>query len=248
MAFLFCDSFDHYVTADISEKWSAGSLVVGAGAGRRGSAAFRADFNQFNAVTRTLPVTNATAIIGVAYKPTTIISHGSGTFLQIRAGGTTMVGRKLSAAGFIEAWRGSAYTGTLLGTATTGALTTGAFAYVEVKALIHPSAGTITVRVDNAVVLTLSGQNTGGSSWDNVQLANTDSGGFGANWYYDDLYILDGAGAAPWNDFLGDCRVDARVPTGAGATTAWTPSTGANWQNVDDANPDDDSTYNSTPT
>jgi hypothetical protein len=39
--------------------------------------------------------------------------------------------------------------------------------------------------------------------------------------------------------------VDARFPTAAGATTGWTPSTGANWAAVDDAAPNDDTDYTS---
>lgn len=43
---------------------------------------------------------------------------------------------------------------------------------------------------------------------------------------------------------------ETEVPTGAGATTQWTPSAGSNWQNVDDAvgAPDADSTYNESST
>jgi hypothetical protein len=52
----------------------------------------------------------------------------------------------------------------------------------------------------------------------------------------------------PLNDFFGRVRVDARVPTGAGATTGFTPLAGSNWQNVDDAAPDDDTTYSSATT
>lgn len=38
-------------------------------------------------------------------------------------------------------------------------------------------------------------------------------------------------------------------PTGAGASTQWTPSAGSNWQNVDDGVvPDDDTTYNASAT
>ena len=37
-------------------------------------------------------------------------------------------------------------------------------------------------------------------------------------------------------------------PNGVGGANVWTPSAGANWQNVDEATADDDTTYNSTAT
>jgi hypothetical protein len=65
---------------------------------------------------------------------------------------------------------------------------------------------------------------------------------------FDDFYVLDGTGPAPLNGFLGDCRVDVRLPTAAGATTGWTPSAGANWAAVDDAAPNADTDYVSAAT
>jgi hypothetical protein len=66
---------------------------------------------------------------------------------------------------------------------------------------------------------------------------------------YDDLYVLDGSGPAPRNDFLGDCRVDVRLPTAQGNSHAWTPTPVVdNALNVDDPAPDDETTYNATTT
>jgi len=59
--------------------------------------------------------------------------------------------------------------------------------------------------------------------------------------------VLDGSGAVN-NDFLGDTKSETLRPTGAGTATGWTPSTGSNWQNVDDTAPNDDADYNSTST
>jgi hypothetical protein len=147
----------------------------------------------------------------------------------------------------LEVFRGD-HGGTSLGTTSSG-LTPGAFGYVEVKIVLHASAGTVLVKIDGATVLNLTSQNTAnsGTAWDSFTTLGS-AAGFSVNIDYDDLYLADGSGAAPWNDLLGDVRVDARVPTGAGATTGWTPSTGSNYANVDDATPDDDATYNSAAT
>ncbi len=64
----------------------------------------------------------------------------------------------------------------------------------------------------------------------------------------DDVYLCDGTGLAPFNGFLGEIRIDTARPIGAGAHTGFTPSAGNNWQNVSDQWPDNDSTYNSSPT
>jgi hypothetical protein len=59
---------------------------------------------------------------------------------------------------------------------------------------------------------------------------------------------MDNTGDSPQNDFLGDCRVDVIRPNGAGANADFTPSAGSNYENVDEATPDDDSTHNSSGT
>jgi hypothetical protein len=80
-------------------------------------------------------------------------------------------------------------------------------------------------------------------------------GGTGSNWmsgssswksytYTDDFYVdvWDGAGALvdappPTRRFL------AAFPNGAGSSSQWTPSAGANWQNVDEAPPNNETDY-----
>lgn len=63
--------------------------------------------------------------------------------------------------------------------------------------------------------------------------------------YTDDFYVdvWDGVGqienaSPPSRRFL------AIFPNGAGSSTQWTPSTGSNWQNVDEAPPNDETDYN----
>jgi hypothetical protein len=59
---------------------------------------------------------------------------------------------------------------------------------------------------------------------------------------------LNGSGSVN-NDFLGNRKVVALNPDGAGDDTDWTPSAGSNYQNVDDGGlTDDDTTYNETST
>jgi hypothetical protein len=90
--------------------------------------------------------------------------------------------------------------------------------------------------------------------------------GISFDYYFDDWYILNptadgltdplGGPTINNNDFLGDCKVGTILPEaasllGAGHTDL-TPSTGANWQNVDDdavaGTAPDTANYNSSPT
>lgn len=246
MALLWLDSFDHYATADLAAKYTSlsGSPVIVAGAGRRGTAALRLISTGVNL---TLPAASgAVAIVGVAYKPAVITASGAAG-LSVMSGATKQLTLNLSSAGFLQVYRG-ADTGTLLGTASV-ALTPATFQFVEWKATIHPSAGTVVLRVNEAVVLTLAAVNTsatGGTAWDGFRLYYPAGGS--TTHEFDDLHLLDGTGAAPLNDFLGDCNVDARYPSGAGATTGWTPSAGANYTCVDDPTPNGDTDYTSTST
>jgi hypothetical protein len=60
------------------------------------------------------------------------------------------------------------------------------------------------------------------------------SGGGTVNPTFDDWYLCDNAGAAPYNSFLGAVRALMLLPNGAGDSAQFTPSAGANWQCVDE--------------
>jgi hypothetical protein len=266
---LFMDSFDHYVTAQMTAKWTqivtvgggggagVGSITIAASAGRRSSGALRSiagGSGQASAFLRkTITTSGATAILGFGFRSvapfatlgvsTSPTGGGGNVLATIRSAGTEQVWFRFETTGRISAYRGS----TLLGTSTSGC-TQNLYQHLQFRVVISATVGTVDVWIDAVNVLSLTGQNTqgaAGTTWDEFSLGSI----FGPNdgeWDYDDLCVLDGSGAAPWNAVLGDCRVDARYPTAAGATTGWTPSAGSNWQNVDDLTPNDDTDYNST--
>jgi hypothetical protein len=246
MALLFCDSFDYYATANILYKYQSqsGSPTISPAGGRRGSGAISFGVSPNGVFTRVLPVSGNTGIIGAAMKSNAFSTSSLNILMGFVQAGTTQCFLSVNASGFVAAYRGS----TLLGTATTGQLTINSFYYLELKAVIHPTAGSIVCRVNEITVLTLTGINTansGTAGWDSARIGTASPS---ASTQYDDVYVLDGSGSAPQNDFLGDCRVDARFPSGAGATTQWTPSAGANYQCIDDPTVNDDTDYTSTDT
>lgn len=104
--------------------------------------------------------------------------------------------------------------------------------YVECSVTIADTGGTVVVRVDGVQVVSFTGdtKNAGtNSTVDQVQF-NIFSG---APLSIDDLYINDATGTSS-NTFYGDIRVQPLVPIGAGTTTQLTPSTGANWDCVNE--------------
>jgi hypothetical protein len=93
-------------------------------------------------------------------------------------------------------------------------------------ATVADAGGRCVVKVDGATVIDYTGDTKNGgtnSTIDTVELYRNQAG---TN-YYDDLYMND-------TGLLGPCRIYTLAPTGAGSSTAMTPSTGANWSCVDE--------------
>jgi hypothetical protein len=138
--------------------------------------------------------------------------------------------------------------------------------YIEVKVTIDSTVGAVEVRVGGITDIKLTGVNTVATDPLNPghgnNLANNflffpdfsyggfitiSSGVLSANFngpplYYDDIYICDTTGSFN-NDFLGDQRIQTLFATGAGAHTDWSPSSGANYTDINEVNVDDDSSY-----
>lgn len=122
-------------------------------------------------------------------------------------------------------------------------LLNGSWHYLEAKITIGSSNGALTTYVDGTQDIVVTDKNFGTTNIGGIQLMSTASDN---PVYFDDLYALDTSGPAPWNDFLGDCRVETLVPTDAGNSTNWTPNTGANYAAVDEMSGtyhDSDTTY-----
>jgi hypothetical protein len=123
--------------------------------------------------------------------------------------------------------------GVAIGTGITR-VNTGTWYYVELKVVVHNSAGTVELRVNEGVDLSLANvktQNTSNTFAN--RLAFKKPAGYYTQYMLDDMYVLDGAGTIN-NDFLGDMKVEVIRPSGPGATTQWTPQPGgANWEAVD---------------
>lgn len=234
MALLYIDGFDHYATADVPKKYAltSGTPVIAAGAGRRGGGALSMN-GQY--VARQFSGGLATVIVGFAFAR---LANGASTstFLHLSESATRPhLSFVLTAANVIMVTCAE-YNGAVLATGTT-ALALGAYNYIEVKAVIHDTAGAVTVRINGAVEIALTGVDTrnGGTGLMNMVLVGTDFSSVAC--YYDDLYICDATGSTN-NDFLGDCRVDTLYPSADGTYGAMACSTGTTHCTlVDEATP-----------
>lgn len=261
MALLFYDGFDHYVTADRFTKWTSevtagGSGVISAPNGRHSSSSMRLTNGSYqqNGWLKVLPVVDpTTCIVGVGYRHTTA-APGRGGIISVLDAGTVQVSLCVNTDSTFSVLRADPQGGTVLGPASSVVtMPVNAFAYLELKVVIHPSAGSYDVRMNGVSILSATGLNTRNSannSWNTVGLGHIGTasvGGFTYTRDYDDLYVLDGSGAAPYNTFLGDVRADALYPTGVGVvaatwTTGPTPAL-VNHQMVDETAPNSDTDY-----
>lgn len=237
--------FDGLKDANIMRKpsWSAGAawnlITTGRFGDTNGAAKPGWGNGATNACKLTLPTPAATVVYGIAANVGSSSTDGLPLGGIAIASGVNQLATRVNASGFIEVYRNTVPTGTLLATSTGHAPIVG-FNYYELKASLATSGGTLIVRLNNIEVINFTGQTAATAG--NVAMLNFSSPQTDATVTLDDLYVCDTVDATATqgranNDFLGDLKVACLLPTGAGDSTQWTPSTGANWTTVDDVPP-----------
>jgi hypothetical protein len=238
MSMEFTDGFDHYQSApNMALKWNVATGYVGSGTGRYGGQSALLASSCYVVLTSL-----ATRYVGVAFMPST----GDSTVLTFTDGaGPTdqcWIQYTLSTAKLtVVLGDGTTVIGTL-----TGTYSPSTWYYIEVSLTIG-SAGSITVHINGVVKLTLTGVNTQYSANATQSVVQLNNGGTGI--YFDDLYILNTSGSVN-NTFLGECKIITGLPSADSATNhAWTPKSGTvHFSEVNEADPDGDTTYNKTST
>lgn len=264
MSLLFWDSFDHYATADIVEKWSYTWVGTGGGAsydigaygryGTNGAYLERQSAPRTCVIRKNLADTITTLIMGAAVEFVTNFPSADAPIWQWLDNGTIQLELRLNADGSLEVLRG--------GTVSVGISAAGVFAatdtyyYIEMKATIDGAAGAVEVRfTDDAgnetTVINVAGvntQNTANAWVDQVELGGYVNNANTVEMYVDDVYVCDNYGSQ-CNDFLGDTRICALLGAADGVHADWTPSAGVDhYAMVDENPPDGDTTYNSSVT
>ena len=241
---LFLDGFDHYVTADITRKWTtvsgASDVIIDTSVTRSGAHALRVLNGWTRFVTRTLPSALRTLVVGFAYRP-----EGSGTDslssvaplgpLRIMSGSSGQLALRLRASNQLALIRGN-QNGTILATSNT-ALASGTWYYLELRVYIDSTNGEYELRINGVTEFLGSGANTQtltDNSANVIALYGADSG----HSYFDDLYLRGAAGLEA-GGFLGDGKIITRYPTSDGTYNQFARSAGTtNYENVDEATPD----------
>lgn len=143
-----------------------------------------------------------------------------------------------------------------LGSPATLPVTPNVWHQLEVKVKIADSPnGTVLVKVDGVEFLNITNvdtKNTANAKCDGIQFG---SGVANYYWqeatdatYWSDIIMMDTSGSY-CNDLLGTKMVKPGLPTANGNYAQWTPLSGQNYENVDDAftvGPDGDTSYNKT--
>jgi hypothetical protein len=246
MALVFCDGFDHYTTSLFTTKWDArggsGDLTIGTSY-RRGSTGqglwWRYNSGEPN-FRKDLP-SNATYTFGLALQPVASIGADD-PLISLRESGTTHISLQYDSSNHLKVVMGAS---TVLGTGST-VLQVSTWYYVELKVTINDSTGSFELRINGQTETSGSGvdtRNGGTGVIDNIYFTTAQF----SSQYMDDFYVCDGSGSVN-NSFLGDIKIETLYPSGAGTTTQFTPSTGSNYQNVDETTPNDDTDYNYTST
>jgi len=239
MALKRFDSFSHYTTfASLLKKWpySAGTPAFEPTGGRGGSGRIIT----YNAGSiADIFANHATWITGAYYTSQNATRWCNIAMFSDAA--TIQCSCYIDPDGYIKVYRGD-LNGTLLGTSSSPAYLPGSSHYFEFKATIHGSAGSYEVRSDGIPILTGSSKNTQASAnayANKIAVPNHISISSCAL-YVQDLYICDGSGSAPCNNFLGDCKAIAYLPTGNGTTSNFVGSDTNSTDNyllVDEATP-----------
>lgn len=244
MTLLFFDGFQDPGLLPKPE-WNTSSLWQATAAGRDGGANGCAILNGSGAVTKILilPSAAATCIAGVAYKNTVVGGGGKHSTLVFCSDiATPQIWVGLNTSGFIEVRRTNS-TGTVLGTTSAAdhaAIQNGDWHHYAAKVLLHTTTGSVQVQLDGLTVMTLTGITTSsvtGSVTHMFFVQNSSATQPTASW--DDLYVCDAVDATATqgrgnDNFLGDVGVRTLLPTAAGDSTQWTPSTGSNFAAVDE--------------
>ena len=167
-----------------------------------------------------------------AYVPT-----NQGLFIRATLAGLEQVTvRFMASSQLIRVYRGS----NLLGTSTY-TYPVGVWFFCQIRFSVAPSGGAVEVWINGQSVLSVVGNtaNTGSPNWDGWELTYAVTS---AQCRVDNIVIYSTTGDPPTSR-TPETRIWDTLPTGAGATTQWSPSAGANWQCVDEQPSNGDSDY-----
>lgn len=236
MAILGASPLDLENTAGIGHIFDSNTgMSISSGTGRSGGNSLHSISNSIS-VTKNIGSNQTTFNFAFGWQPASLAVPNVNGLLLFTDAGTTQVSIRPNSDGSISAYRSNT---TLLGTSAVGVISAATYQHIEVSVTIDATVGAVQIWVNSVSVLNLTNVNT-------KQTANTTISGFSI--------VTPWSAIHDWCDIvwsttrINDVRVETLVPTGAGNYSQFTPSTGSNWQNVDEVPPNDDTDFNSTST
>lgn len=242
MTLLFFDGFQDDAT-NRKPEWSGTASITATG--RDGSTNGARAGGNASSMTLTLPSAAATVVMGMAVNVQVLASSTNGIVLG--TGSTDDIWLWFNASGYLEARRTSAGGG-LIATATILPVPTPRWCYLQVKAVLHLTAGSLICQIDGTEVINVSGVSTGTVTGSCTYIkTNTSLNGT----QFDDMYVCDAVDATATqgranNNFLGDMKVTSLIPSADGDLSQWTPSTGTAHAALVDEVPPNTTDYNFT--
>lgn len=251
MALLFVDGFDYVISGeDLQTKWSH---IIGTDnedtflEGRRGGRCLKLDSYSRNYIMY-FDKEDQTLVFGGAMKVDTFDMNASSQSCIIafsHAYESSSVGYpdiiiRLDGSSLKAQKQLASTTYTTIAQSVSGVIKLNTWHYVEVKCRIHETLGVVVIKVDGREVINFSGDtrySTDAEETACILIKGRDTTNADYTWW-DDMYMLTDSGEAP-TDFLGDCMVDTIYPNGAGTYTEMTPSSGENWECVNEIIIDD---------
>lgn len=245
MSLILIEGFDHYTTATAGGKVTLdANSAINSSAGRfqGGGALITSDAAVSTENYLPLGANYTEAIVGFAF-----YFDGTGTEVPaydemmafVANSGSEQCILHLGTGDTLYITRGSS---TVVANGSTP-LVPGTWNYIEFRIVVSDTVGEVEVMlngVQEIIQTNIDTKNTSVGSVNQIYFSTCrwqDSGRI------DDVYAVSTAGSVN-NDFLGDCRVDTLSVLGNGTTNQWDALVGpSNYQDVDDATPDDDSTY-----
>lgn len=248
MSLILVEGFDHYTTATAGGKVQLdGNSEINLSAGRfqGGGALITANASVSTENYLSLGANFSEVIVGFALyfdNTGTEIPAYTEVLAFVANTGSVQCMLQLGTGNTLYFTRGSS---TVIANGSTP-LVQGTWNYIEVRVVISDTVGEVEVKLNGVEEMNETAVDTKNTSVSSVNQVYFGSCRWQDSGRIDDVYAVSTAGSVN-NDFLGDCRVDTLTVTGNGTTNQWDALVGpSNYQDVDDATPDDDTTYIST--
>ncbi len=239
MSLLFLEGFENYASAtDPQKKWSLRSIqTISTSYGRFGSnGAYMSTASHF--IQKNLNLgTKTTLVAGLAFyinSGATPTYSSSFPILEFQdESGVDQVRLHLNNSFGFDVYNGAE---TLLGSSADALVASYRWYYLEMKAVIHDTTGSVEVHLGGEQILNLTSKDTkiGSAYADRVRINCIYSN---VSTYFDDIYIDD-------SNLHGDCRVLTFRPDADGNSSDFTRSTGSNdYECVDEQGSNEDTDY-----